>query len=60
MKALDADEIDIAMNEFVQEDHDPVSSKYYLTHSYADLSTDILIKGDTPRVATEGLSAVGK
>lgn len=59
-KALDDDEIDLAMSDFVPSEDTPISSKYLYTHSYCDLSTHILINGETPRVATEGLSALGK
>ena len=59
-KALDASEIDLAMSDFIPSEETPISAKYLYTHPYADLSTHILIKGETPRVATEGLSALGK
>ncbi len=59
-KALDAGEIDLAMSDFVPNEETPLSTKYLYTHSYCDLSTHILINGETPRVATEGLSALGK
>jgi len=58
--ALDKNEIDLAMSDFVPSEENPISTAYLYTHPYCDLSTHILINGETPRVATEGLSALGK
>ena len=57
-KALDAGEIDLAMSDFVPSEETPISMKYLYTHPYCDLSTHILINGETPRIATEGLSTI--
>lgn len=59
-KALDKGEIDLAMSDFVPSEENPISAKYLYTHPYCNLSTHILINGETPRIATEGLSALGK
>ena len=59
-KAIDANEIDLALSDFVDSTDNPLTLKYHFTHPYADISTHILIKGETPKVATEGLSALGK
>ncbi len=59
-KAIDDKEIDLALSDFINSKDNPLTLKYHFTHPYADISTHILIKGETPKVATEGLSALGK
>ncbi len=58
--ALDANEVDIILSKFIPSEENPISAKYLYTHPYTDVSVEILIKGDTPKIATQGLSVTEK
>lgn len=58
--ALDAGEVDIILSKFIPSEENPISAKYLYTHPYTDVSVEILIKGDTPKIATQGLSVTEK
>ena len=48
--ALDNDEIDIAFANFIPSEENPISAKYAYSHPYTDLSTEIIINGETPDI----------
>ncbi len=57
MAALDSNEIDLAISEFIPSEENPISGKYSYTHEYTDQSVHILINGPTP-AAANGLGAM--
>ncbi len=48
--ALDNDEIDIAFANFMPSEEKPISTRYAYTHPYTNLSTEIIINGETPDI----------
>lgn len=44
MEALDAGEVDFILNEYFEDENNPISTKYLYSHNYCDASTYILIR----------------
>ncbi len=44
MEALDAGEVDFILNEYFEDEQNPISAKYLYSHNYCDASTYILIR----------------
>ena len=44
MEALDAGEVDFILNEYFEDEKNPISTKYLYSHNYCDASTYILIR----------------
>lgn len=51
MKALDAGEVDFILNDYFEDENNPISTKYLYTHSYCDASTYILIRSPAAKFA---------